>query len=223
MINYIPIDYNEWILGDDAREGANLKRLGLLNDKELEIWNEAIPYQDRREDPGQAELVTYFALELLKHLPGERKIIVPSAILHDIGWYYGDAREWIRTVKSGTNVETEELRRPHQNRGIMLAGRILERVRYDGKYNMEIADIIGDHDTRKLLANGNGKIVRDADLMWRVTYPCMQIYFSDADSAIAVKKMNKSCLGLTGNLGLGEIGREIAKIESENTLRFKFG
>ena len=48
---YKPLDYKIWILGNEARKGVNIKRLGILSKEELQIWNESIPYQDQRDDP----------------------------------------------------------------------------------------------------------------------------------------------------------------------------
>jgi len=222
-LDYTPIDYKNWTLGDPAREGINLKRLGLLNQLELAVWENAIPYQDQRDDPGQGEIVTYFTLKLLEFLPGNREVVVPAAILHDTGFYGYDSDAWKKLVSSGKKIETEENRRPHQNRGILLAGRILERVNYPEEYHFEIADIIGDHDTRKLPTTQNGTIVRSADQIWRLTYPCLSIYHPDLNPGETLKKLEESALNLPPPFDLGRIENQIARLELTNTMLFAFG
>lgn len=229
MKEYKPLDYRKWVLGDEARNGVNIKRLNLLTRNELEIWGEAIPYQDSREDPGHGEMTVYFALKLLDYLPGNRKIVVPAALLHDTGWYGNNSR-WKKLLDDNKNnlqaLETEAMRRPHQNRGVLIAGRILEKTGYFSRnpvsYGLEIADIIGDHDTRKLPASGSGKIVRAADLIWRVTYPCMQIFMKGRSPEDVLRRVKETCLSDELLPHLGGIGTKIAGIELENMMSFKF-
>jgi len=227
---YRPINYKNWILGDKAREGINVKRLNLLNKEELNLFNLAIPFQDQRDDPGQGEIVTYFTLEFLKYYPGDRKIAVPAAILHDIGFYGTDPSAWKKLVdKAKGNVEkirkttdTEEKRRPHQNRGALLAGRLLERTNWPEKYNNEIADIIGDHDTRKLPTTENGEIVRAADLLWRITLPQMEIYHQNKSPEKILAINQGAALYMEPPRALREIELKIGEIETVNSLFFKF-
>ena len=216
-----PIDYNNWIIGDRAREGANLIFLNLLNSEELEIWKEAILYQDQREDPGQAELVTYFAIQLLNYIKADRNIVIPAAMMHDLGWYKTDVKKWKELLESG-KTEGEEVRRPHQNRGVFLAGKILGKLNYPEEYNFSIADIIGDHDTRLLPTTVEGQVVRDADLIWRVTYPCLRISMMSKNYEEVLAKFENTCINLRGHLGLGPIALEIAKIELVNTIEYRF-
>ncbi|MBU0466795.1 MAG: hypothetical protein KJ718_01365 [Nanoarchaeota archaeon] len=221
--DYGPIDYRTWILGDKAREGANIKKSNILTSEELKIWDESIKYQDQRNDPGQGEIVTYFVIKLLNYLKGKREVAVPAAILHDTGFYGEDPTAWKKLVNSGANTDTEEHRRPHQNRGCLIAGRVLENANYPEEYHNEIADIIGDHDTRKLPTTDSGKIVRAADLLWRVTYPCVQIYLPELSVKHALTKLEKTSLNLKSPHTLGETEKQIARIELANTLLFKFG
>ena len=220
--SYIPINYGTWILGDEARKGANIKRLKLLRKKELEIWNGAIPYQDQRDDPGQGEIVTYFTIKLLDYLPGKREVAVPAAILHDTGYYGIDPIKWKKLVNEGDKTNNEEVRRPHQNRGCLLAGKILEKINYPEKYHYEIADIIGDHDTRYLPATESGEIMRAADLLWRVTYPSMHAYIPNASPEEWKERMESKAFHYSPKHKLGGIESQIGKIELANTLYFKF-
>ncbi|MEK6983826.1 MAG: hypothetical protein AABX33_04600 [Nanoarchaeota archaeon] len=219
---YTPIDYRAWTMGDLARKGINIKRLNLLNPKEIIVFNNAFPYNGGRNDPGQAELVTFFSIRLLGYLGGNRKIVVPAAILHDTGFYFDEPDAWKKLVKSSADLESEANRRPHQNRGLLIAGVVLKKSEYPEKYFAEIADIIGDHDTRKLPTTNNGRIVRAADLLWRVTYPNLQIYFGDAPAEDALIKLENSALKLAPPRELEGVEKAIGRMELVNTLFFKF-
>lgn len=124
-----PIDWYRW---DFSGKGKNL--VGLLNDKEMKIWNAALEYQDTREgETGHGEVVTYFSIRLHQEVGGEREIIVPSAILHDIGWsqlsenerklFYDKTTD---TIDGRQIFERYEpiLRARHQEQGKILAKKI---------------------------------------------------------------------------------------------------
>ena len=125
--NYSPIDYRTWILGAKARDGINIKELTLLNNGETRLFDyfstkDGKFNQDLRDDPGQAEYVTNFTLDLLQYSPGsERKIAVTAAITHDTGWEMEDPTAWKKLMYTMTAEEQEdkkeELRREHQEKG----------------------------------------------------------------------------------------------------------
>lgn len=222
--DYIPIDYRSWVLGDEARRGVNLVRLNLLEQKEIDIFNAAASYNDARNDAGQAELVAYFSVRLLNYLKnGRREVVVPAAILHDVGFYFDGATTWKKLVDSGGDTASEINRRPHQNRGLLFAGKILESVGYSEEYFCEIADIIGDHDTRKLPTTNSGEIIRAADLLWRVTFPHLKIYLTDAGPGEALKRMEESALNKSFPFNLDKAALSIGRIELVNTMIYKFG
>ena len=108
--SYNPIDYSKWVVGDEARTGVNI--LHLLNEKERAIWDMAIPFQDQRDDPGQGEMVTYFAIQLLNYMEGRREIVVPAAMLHDTGWYAMniDWKNLLQLVKQKEKLYVDHIR-----------------------------------------------------------------------------------------------------------------
>lgn len=223
--DYQITDYRTWVLGDAAREGVNIKRNNVLTQKEIELLDFFIPYQDQRNDPGQAEWVTFHAIKLLDFVPGGiREVVVPSALAHDTGFYGYDPNYWKNLVSSGGDTEGEMIRRPHQNRGIMLMGRGFQKVGYPSeKYHFECADIVGDHDTRFLPATISGKIVRASDYTWRVSFPCIQIYLKDKSPKDILDASKKTALEGKPPFDLDRYCYDIARLEFVNSMFFKFG
>lgn len=208
---YQPIDYQKWLLGEQAREGANIKHL--FTREELTIWNKAQPYQDSRNDPGHAEFVTYFALQLLKILGGKREIIVPAAILHDIGW---SQMEWEFNIQK---VNQREVRLKHEKIGAKLAREILSKLNYKLELVEETGEIILGHDTRDNVLSLNDGIVKDADKLWRFTlthFAQVMIGNFGLSSSAAEQKLesyfNKK------SFFHSDAVKKIARIEFNNTL-----
>ena len=56
------------------------------------VWELALPYQDKRDDRGHAEVTFNYAKRLAKLEEGNKEIILPAIILHDIGWIEGQKR-----------------------------------------------------------------------------------------------------------------------------------
>lgn len=210
-------------MGERAREGCNIKRMGLLNENEKKLWEEAMPYIDKRDDAGQAELVSYFTIELMKFFHAIREVVLPAAMLHDVGFYGIDPRDWKNLVRKG-KTNGELARRPHQNRGILLVGKLFERVGYpfEEKYQMEVAEIIGDHDTRKLPTSESGRVMRAADLLWRVTYPCIETYHSGKSVESLIEISEKNSLEMRHPYSLNDIAKNMGRIELVNSLFWKF-
>jgi hypothetical protein len=105
----------------------------------------------------------------------------------------------------------------------MVAGRSFKEASYPPEeYHFEIADIIGDHDTRKLPTTDSGKIMRIADLLWRVSYPQAQIYMVNSNPEEIFERVKETCIE-GEKIHLGETGLRIARLEFANTMFFKFG
>jgi len=218
LADYKPVDYRKWKLGEEASAGANL--IHLLNDEEIAIWNEAKPYQDSRNDPGHGEFVTYFTIQLLPYFEADRSIVIPAAIMHDIGWYKTDINAWKNAVKSG-DTEGEAKRRPHQNRSVGLAGKILDRVGYSERCHFPIFDIIGDHDTRKLPPTTEAKVVWDADMLWRVTLPEVLQHTKDEGANSVLTRLERVAF-MSAPHDLSSVAEQIARLELANTMVYRF-
>jgi len=131
------------------------------------IWNLALPYQDKRDDDEHAETVLHFALELLKHEKGDESVIIPAAILHDIGWSPLPKKERMFIFGKVSHRDKIKMQKKHEEIGTKMAREILEKVNYDSKLINEILEIISQHDTRQGFISKNEGIMRDADKLWR--------------------------------------------------------
>jgi putative nucleotidyltransferase with HDIG domain len=141
------------------------------------IWELALPYQDKRDDAGHAEVVTKFAIRLCKLEKANGDIVIPAAILHDIGWSrLSDEERFIIFNPDATKEDKFKIRLRHQEEGVKLAVEILNKVNYSPKFADQILEIISQHDTRRGFLSLEDGIMRDADKLWRFS----QIGF-DAD------------------------------------------
>ena len=132
------------------------------------IWNMALPYQDKRDDKGHAQITLGFAETLIALENGNEDIIVPAIILHDIGWSQLSKQTIsILFSKNSTKDELFSIRIQHQNESVRLARDILADIFYPPDLSTEILEIISQHDTREGFISKNEGLVRDADKLWR--------------------------------------------------------
>lgn len=226
MLDYKPIDYKTWNFDG---QGKNI--LNELLPIEKEIWNKSLEFQDtRRGETGHAECVAYFALKLTKLIDAEREIVIPTAILHDIGWSQltKSERSLFYEVEidptSGKQVwERYEpiLRARHQEQGVRLSEKVLGNLNYPQEYKKEILEIISQHDTRKGFLNSNDGIMRDADKLWRFTLPHLNVGMTERNWSLDdAKKIMADWIDKEGFL-YSQKSKEIARIEMENALSVK--
>ncbi len=86
------------------------------------IWDLAENYQDKRDDEGHAKTVLKYAIKLLQIIPADDKIVIPAAILHDIGWSQLSKVDRMKIFQD--NISSEEkirLRTIHEKEGAKLA------------------------------------------------------------------------------------------------------
>lgn len=132
------------------------------------IWKLTLPYQDKRYDEGHAETVLLYAINLAKLEGADENIVIPAAILHDIGWSQIPKEESLKIFSDKISEEERiKIQRKHEEAGTKLAKQILEKVNYNTGAINEILEIISRHDTRKGFISKNEGIVRDADKLWR--------------------------------------------------------
>ncbi|MFA5173767.1 MAG: HD domain-containing protein [Candidatus Pacearchaeota archaeon] len=178
------------------------------------IWELALPYQDLRDDSGHAKIVSKYAAIINKNEKGEIEVVMPAAILHDIGW-----SQLTREERLGINRNTFEIRKKHENEGVRLAKGILKEVDYNNSLVPEILEIISGHDTRIGFFSKNDGIVRDADKLWRYTRRGMEVGVKAYK--IPIKDQIESWGNWLDKPGFfySESAREIARIELEKRIK----
>jgi len=133
-----------------------------------QIWKEAQSMQDLREDKGHAKVVTEFAVKLCTILKANEKIVVPAAILHDIG-YYGMDEQVLKNLMMGKLSENvaKKIKEEHMEKGAGLAEKLLRKINYNPKLIERIIKVIKKHDLDVESTSTEENIVRDADKLWR--------------------------------------------------------
>lgn len=154
------------------------------------IWDMALPYQDKRDDKGHAEIALKYAIELLEKVTGGAVlfckdgsiseeimdvsvavIVIPAIILHDIGWSQMPKDKLLIVYSSLCKKAKYTARLEHQIYALPLAIDILNKSGYSVEYGPfstgEIIKIISQHDTRQGFYSLPDAIVRDADKLWR--------------------------------------------------------
>ncbi len=209
-MNYKPIDYKTWNFDGT---GKNIKPL--LSDDEKKLWDAALEFQDSRKgEKGHAETVTYFAINLILHTGGKRQIIVPSAILHDIGWSkLHPVERQLFYIPQWERYESI-LRQRHQEEGEKLAKEILRTMPSFSRYSNDICEIISQHDTRKGFLSQEDMIMRSADVLWRFTPTIIKIGAEQRNWD--EKEVRRRQVEWKKSLG-NDVIREIADIEAENS------
>jgi len=110
------------------------------------------------------QTVLHFALKLLTKEKGDRCIIIPAVILHDVGW--SRVPEHILPKAFGPAAD-RKFTMIHEEEGVKIARSILKKVMTNGSQIDEILQIISGHDTRESALSINDKIVKDSDKIAR--------------------------------------------------------
>jgi len=138
-----PDRYDRLIRGRKRKESEGLK------DKMI------VAMQDYFGDDGEkirhAQSVLLYAEEILKTEPGDRRVVVSAAVLHDIGIPNAIRRHG----SSGHRFQEEE--------GPPVARKIMEELGIDGIIIDKVSDIIGHHHSPGFGESDDFKIVYDAD------------------------------------------------------------
>jgi HD superfamily phosphodiesterase len=132
------------------------------------IWQMALPYQDKRDDKGHAEITLHYATRLVELENGDEDIVIPAIILHDVGYSQLTREVRLSIFDKDVGEDTKlSVRLQHQDAGVELAREILDKVGYPADLTAEILEIISQHDTREGFISRNEGLVRDADKLWR--------------------------------------------------------
>ena len=133
-----------------------------------ELFGLAEPYLKVRDDILHTRVAHEYAVHLLEKEAGDKKIVEPAVILHDVGWSRLKPEE-IR-IAFGVNArgdEAKKLNRIHEVEGAGIAREILTKLDYNRSFTEEIGRIIEQHDSGKNPRTIEEKLVKDADRLWR--------------------------------------------------------
>ena len=135
-----------------------------------QIWDLALPYQDKRDDSGHAATSLKYARQLVELENGNEDVVIPAIILHDVGWsQLVKERRMLIFNKDSSKEVRRELQLEHEKAGAKLAGEILRQVNYPEELIKEIQEIVSGHDTREGFISKNEGLVRDADKLTRTS------------------------------------------------------
>lgn len=192
-MDHQPIDYSKTVFS-----GNGETIIPLLSQAERRLWNIALPYQDYRNQKGHTEITAYFALKLLDNYKAKREIVIPAAILHDIGWSQMSDTELKLFFDKNCDRYEPVLRERHQEEGVLLSKKLLKDLNEQGyprPSTNEICKIISQHDTREGFYSLEDGIVRSADRLWRFTLPHLKAAMENRGiSADKVGKMMRRWL-----------------------------
>ncbi len=133
-----------------------------------ELFRLAEPYLETRNDLLHTRVAHQYAVYLLEKEAGDKKIVEPAVILHDVGWSQLKPEEI--KIAFGANAKGErakQLNRIHEVEGARIAREILTKLNYDRLSIDIIARIIEKHDSGKNPQTIEEKLVKDADRLWR--------------------------------------------------------
>jgi putative nucleotidyltransferase with HDIG domain len=124
----------------------------------------ALPYLSVMENDIHTSEVAKFASILLRSINGDRAVVMPAAILHDIGWSQLSEEVRAKALLPKSDIKLVGL---HEKAGLKIAHEILDGVGYDRLKTEEILMIIDGHDTNEPPHTVNDKIMRDSDKLSR--------------------------------------------------------
>ncbi|MGW8302876.1 MAG: HD domain-containing protein [Desulfobacterales bacterium] len=133
-----------------------------------ELFRLAEPYLKARGDILHTRVAHKYALYLLEKEAGDKNIVEPAVILHDVGWSRLKPEEI--EIAFGVNAKGEKakkLNRLHEVEGARIAREILSKLGYETSSIDKIARIIERHDSGKNPQTIEEKLVKDADRLWR--------------------------------------------------------
>jgi HD superfamily phosphodiesterase len=132
------------------------------------LFKMAEPYLHTRGDLLHTQVAHECALLLMKKEGGDRRIVEPAIILHDVGWSRLDPEEIEGAFGVRAAGETAaRINRVHELGGALIARALLEELEYDPSLIDQIIPIVERHDSGREAKSLEEKLVKDADKLWR--------------------------------------------------------
>lgn len=145
-------------------------------------------FGDDRRRISHALRVTEFARQILLHEPGDRELVLATALLHDIG-----IREAEKKFGSSAGPLQEQ-------EGPPVARAILSPLGYDEPFIAEVCTIIASHHSPGEVDSANFRVIWDADWLVNLGDEC-----DLCDRARTERIIGKTFMTATGRRFAGEI------------------
>ena len=189
-----------------------------------QIWRYAIPYLQKCR-PGDL-LHTAVAMRHLKEIMHDEGVhddtLMPTIILHDIGWSACPpdlVREFFTSVK---DADTKKgLRTEHMEAGERLSQKVLQDLGWEDDRIRLVTSIIAKHDIADEMETRAEEIVFDADFSWRFSsegfYLDLERFAGDEEFTLeeAINRLEREIVKLKTKTGQKIAARELAARKAE--------
>jgi len=129
------------------------------------IFERAVPFLQTRDNEIHTKVSYAFAERLVSVEGGDRNIVVPAILLHDVGWIR--VPEHLQLHAFGPHMTRPDLRDVHEREGAEMARAILNDIGYPADQVERIARIVSRHDSRPDAECLEEALVKDADKLYR--------------------------------------------------------
>ncbi len=132
------------------------------------LFQLAEPYLSVRNDLLHTQIAHRYSLSLLRAEGGDRRMVEPAVILHDVGWskLTPDQIKIAFGIRAGGQ-EAKRLNRIHEVEGAVIAGILLQTLNYAPLLIERITPMIERHDSGNHPESLEEKILKDSDKLWR--------------------------------------------------------
>lgn len=137
------------------------------------LYKLAEPYLQTRDNTIHTKVSYSYSVILCKKEGGDKSIVYPAIILHDVGWIKVPA--YLHNEAYGPDNRNLKLNRVHELEGSKIAKSLLKKINYPKQLIEEIASIVEGHDLRNFSLSLNDAIVKDSDKLWRYSYIGMSL------------------------------------------------
>ncbi|UCB47743.1 MAG: HD domain-containing protein [Deltaproteobacteria bacterium] len=154
---------------EPRKSGKDIGRESMNWEEFIEaLFEMAEPYLGTRGDLLHTQVAHEYALLLMEKEGGDRRIVEPAIILHDVGWSRLDPDE----IEGAFGVraageKAARINRVHELGGAVIARELLEELAYDPSLIDQIIPIVERHDSGREVKSLEEKLVKDADKLWR--------------------------------------------------------
>ncbi len=132
------------------------------------LFEMAEPYLAKRGDLLHTQVAHDYALLLMEKEGGDKRIVEPAIILHDVGWFSVDSEEMEGSFGlRAAGEKAARINRLHELEGAVIARELLEALKYDATLIDQIITIVERHDSGGEPKFLEEKLVKDADKLWR--------------------------------------------------------